>query len=141
MRCPLHLSRMIHDKYFNYLTLSITLCIQYWKTSNMSAAPPWWVHNLWVFLFNTVPIHTTVLLVLLPQRLRSPKLGVNSQPTSGYWLHTSLHLISGNTFFRLYCFKPNYDKKKITYRVSHIEVCFLIWLWDKEIYKLDYIWR
>ena len=28
-----------------------------------------------------------------------------------------------------------------TYRVSHIEVCFLIWLWEKEIYKLDYIWR
>ena len=34
-----------------------------------------------------------------------------------------------------------YVKVQLFYRVSHIEVCFLIWLWEKEIYKLDYIWR
>ena len=60
-----------------------TVYLEYWKTSNMSAAPPWWVHSLWIFLlFNTVPI----LLVLLLQRLRSPKLGVNSQPTSACYI-------------------------------------------------------
>ena len=31
--------------------------------------------------------------------------------------------------------------QKSVYRVSEGKVFFLIGLWEKEIYKLDYIWR
>ena len=33
------------------------------------------------------------------------------------------------------------SKKLSLYRVSEGKVVFLIWLWEKEIYKLDYVWR
>ena len=33
------------------------------------------------------------------------------------------------------------DFNQIWYRVSEGKVGFLIWLWEEEIYKCDYIWR
>ena len=36
---------------------------------------------------------------------------------------------------------PNSEFRIPNYRVSEGKVVFLIGLWQKEIYKLDYIWR
>ena len=85
--------------------------LEYWKTSNMSAAPPWWVHSLWIFFIIQYCSNTTCA-----PASETPFSETGRQFTTYFCLlhTTSLHLISGNTFFFVFIVLNQIMMKKIT---------------------------